>query len=209
VFPSVGQTAAGVQIALILLVLWAIRFVSVPDQSSWLDAVRLALTLLAAVAALNFTPQDEAVDVLTRTGFLAMIVVPATGLALLSRRPKPLGYSVNRQFWIVLALMAFLMGFNHFYLLPHAQGAAMVADLVVIAALANLVTPRQAPSDGNFGRRALNVLSFALSIGAASWMIRPRSDGSFDGAKSAIFLLVQFGVIWLFYPYVERRVQTK
>lgn len=210
VFPMEGfQTAAGAQIALTLLVLWVIRFVSVPDQSSWLDAVRLALTMLAAVAALNFTPQDEAVDVLIRTGFLAMIVVPATALALLSPRPKSLGFSVNRQFWIVLALVAFLMGLNHFYLLPQAQGAAMVADLVVIAALANLVTPRQAPSHRNLGRRALNALSFSLYIGTLTWMIRPVADGSFNAVTSLIFAVVQFGVIWLFYPCMDRRVQVK
>jgi uncharacterized membrane protein YhaH (DUF805 family) len=160
VFPSVGQTAAGVQIALMLLVLWAIRLVLVPDQQTWLDGVRFALVMLAALAALSFSPQDEAVDVLTRTGFLALLVVPAIGLALLSRRPKTLGFSINRDFWIVLAAVALLVGMNHFYLLAKAQGAAMVADLVMIAALANLGTPRQAPSHGNFGRRALNALSF-------------------------------------------------
>ena len=165
VFPSVGQAAAGVQIALILLVLWVIRLILVPDAATWLDMARFPLALFAAVTALSFSPQNGVRDVLIRTGFVAMIVVPATALALLSRRPKSFGFSVNRQFWIVLAVVALLVGFNHFYLLPQAQGAAMVADLVVIAALANLVTPRQAPSHGNFWRRALNALSFSLYIG--------------------------------------------
>ncbi len=209
VFPSVGLTAAGVQIALMLLVLWVIRLILVPDQQTWLDAIRFPVTLLASVAALNFTPQDGAMDILTRTGFLALIVVPATGLALLSRRPKSLGFSVNRDFWLVLTTVALLVAWNHFYMFPQTQAAALVADLVVIAALANLVTPRHAPSLGSLGQRALHVLSFSLYIGTVTWMIRPLADGSFNAMTSVIIVVVQFGVIRLFYPYLESRLQTK
>lgn len=204
VFPSVGQTAAGVQIALMLLVLWVIRLILLPNPSSWLDMVRFPLALFASVAALNFSPQDGVMDVLTRTGLLAMIVVPATGLALLSRRPKTLGFSVNREFWWVLAALALLVAWNHLNLLAQAQGAAVVADLVVIAALANWVAFGQAPSKSDLGRRALNVLSWSLFMGSFIWMVRALADGSFDVVTSVVILAVQFPIYWLFYPTMER-----
>lgn len=159
-FPFAGETAAGLQIAMMLWVLWVIRLILLTDQQTWLDAIRFPVTLLATVAALSFSPQDGAVDVLTRPSFLALIVVPATGFALLNRRPKSLGFSVNRNFWLVLAAVALLMAWNHLYIFPQSQGAAVVADLVVIAALANWLAYGNSPSNGNLGRRALYVLSW-------------------------------------------------
>ena len=204
VFPSVGQTAAGVQIALMLLVLVVIRLILLPDQSSWLDAARFPVSLIAAVAALSFSPQDGAVEILTRTGLLALIVIPATGLALLYRRPKSLGFSFNRNFWLVLAAILFLALGNHFFWFPQAQGAAVVADLGALAGLTNWAVFGHAPSNGDLGRRALNALSFSLYIGTVTWMIRPLADGSVNAMTSVISVVVQFGVIWLFYPYLER-----
>lgn len=206
VFPSVGQTAAGVQIALMLLVLWVIRLILLPNPSSWLDMVRFPLALFASVAALNFSPQDGVMDVVTNYSFVPMLVGAAIGIAFMSRRPKPLGFSINRDFWLVLITVGFLVAWNHFYLLPQAQGAAVVADLVVIAALANWVAFGQAPSKSDLGRRALNVLSWSLLMGSFIWMVRALADGSFDAVTSVIIVAVQFPIFWLFYPSMERHM---
>jgi hypothetical protein len=144
-FHNLAQTAAGAQIALMLLVIWITRLLLVPDQSSWLNAARFPLALLAAFAALNFSP----------------------------------------------------------------QGAAVVADLVTLAGLANWAVFGQAPSDGNLGQRALNVLSLTLCLGTVSWITRPLADESFDAVTSEVILAVQFPIFWLFYPYMERRLLPK
>ncbi len=135
-----------------------------------------------------------------------MIVVPATGLALYFRRPKTLGFSVNRQFWSVLAAILFLALVNHFFWFPGSQAAAEVADLVALAGLANWAVVGQAPSNGNLGQRALNVLSLTLCIGTVSWMMRALADGPYDAVTSLVPFLVQFILFWLFYPYMERQM---
>lgn len=208
-FPFAGEAAAGLQIALLLSVLVVIRMILWPNPSSVLDMVRFPLALLAAVAALNFSPQDGVMDVVTNYSFVPMLVGFAIGIAFISRRPKGLGFSVNRDFWLVLATLALLLAWNHFYNFPQAQAAAVVADLVVIAALANWVAFGQAPSKGDLGRRALNVLSWSLFMGSFIWMTRPLADGSFDAVKSVIILAVQFPIFWLFYPTMERQMLEK
>jgi len=209
-FPnSVAETAAGMQIAIFLWILFILRLVLVADQQTWLDALGLPLFLIAAVAAMRYTPQDAVSDVLRRSGFVGLLIGAGLGLALFALRPKTLGFTINRQFWIVLAATAVLIGMNHVFRFPQNPAAALVGDLVFFAALANVVAIGQAPSQGNKIVLALNVLSFCLFIGTISWMTENLADGVFDAVTSVGILAVQCAVVALFYPMMERQMQMK
>ena len=208
-FPSLAETAAGMQIAICLWTLFTIRLVLLTNQQTWLDAMALPLFLIAAVAAMGYTPQDTVADVLTRSGIVGLLIGAGVGLALIIRRPKSLGLAINRQFWIVLAALAVLIGMHHVFRFPENPAAALVGDLVFFAALANVVAIGQAPSKGNKIVRALNVLSFCLFIGTISWMTENLANGVFDAVTSVGILAVQCAVVALFYPMMERQMQMK
>jgi hypothetical protein len=208
-FPSIAETAAGMQIAICLWTLFTIRLVLLTNQQTWLDAMALPLFLIAAVAAMGYTPQDTVADVLTRSGFVGLLSGAGVGLALIIRRPKSLGFAINRQFWIVLAALAVMIGMNHVFRFPQNPAAALVGDLVFFAALANVVAIGQAPSQGDKIVLALNVLSFCLFIGTISWMTENLANGVFDAVTSVGILAVQCAVVALFYPMMERQMQMK
>ena len=128
-FPSIAETAAGMQIAICLWTLFTIRLVLLTNQQTWLDAMALPLFLIAAVAAMGYTPQDTVADVLTRSGFVGLLIGAGVGLALIIRRPKSLGLAINRQFWIVLAALAVLIGMHHVFRFPENPAAALVGEL--------------------------------------------------------------------------------
>ena len=208
VFPSGGfQTAGGVQIALMLWVLWVIGMILRPKASDAFEMMRFPLALIAAVAALGFSPQDGVMDVITNYNFLPMLIVLGAGIAYL--RPKTLGFSVNRQFWVILAALAIVLGFNHLWRFRDAQGAALVADLVVLAAMANFVPFGQSLSQEKWGIRALNVLSFALFLGLCGSLIDNLPPNQMDAVDSAIFLVATFVILWPAYPWLERQSQPK
>jgi hypothetical protein len=141
VIPGLGETAAGFHIAIMLLVLFIIRMTLMPSPSSWRDAARFPLLLIAAVTELGFLPPNGVMDIIARSGFVAILVGIGAGFALIgmARRPKTLGFAMNRQFWITLGTLAILIAVNHLYRFPNAQAAALVANLVLIAVAAHVV----------------------------------------------------------------------
>ena len=209
-FPnSVAETAAGMQIAIFLWILFILRLVLVADQQTWLDALGLPLFLLAAASAARYTSQDTVADVVTRTGYVGVLIGAGLGLALIIRRPKTLGFAINRQFWIVLAALAVLIGMNHVFRFPQNPAAALVGDLLAFAALANVVAIGQVPSQGNKIVLAMNVLGFCLFIGTITWMTDNLANGVFDAATSVVILSVSCAALALFYPMMERQMSLK
>jgi len=203
-FPNtVAKTAAGLQIAIFLWALFALRLVLVADQQTWRDALGLPLFLLAAASALQYAPQDTVADVVTRTGFVGLLIGAGFGLALFSLRPKTLGFTINRQFWITLAALCGLIGMNHVYSFPDLPAAALVGDMALLAAVANCVPFGRVPSASDLGKRALNVLSFGLTM-ACFLITADVANGAFDALESAIRLVAALLVFWLFFPSIER-----
>jgi hypothetical protein len=209
-FPnSVAETAAGLQIAICLWTLFTIRLVLLTNQQTWLDAIALPFFLIAAVAAMGYTPQDAVSDVLTRSGFVGLLIGAGVGLALFALRPKTLGFTINRQFWIVLAALAVLISMNHVFRFPQNPAAALVGDLLAFAALANVVAIGQVPSQGSKIVLALNVLSFCLFICTITWMTDNLANGVFEAATSVVILAVTCAALAVFYPIMERQMPLK
>ena len=109
-----------------------------------------------------------------------------------------LGFSFDRNFVGVVWTVAFLIGFNHFFINADDQDFAVLMDVVFCAALANLVwfIPMEG-EEKTLVRVALGSVSFAIAMGFATLVA---SDASIWGVAKALLVssITNFGIIAAF-----------
>ena len=177
----------GVIISLLLFEMAMIRLVVMPNDTSFLGTLRFVLFSISCVLANHWRPNGSAADLLYDTRYVCGLVALSgfAGWVFEAKENRVLGFSFDRNFVGVVVTIAFLIGFNHFFINADDQDFAVLMDVVFCAALANIVffIPMEG-EEKTLVRVALGSISFAIYIG---FFIHP-SDASIWGV--AVGLLV-------------------
>lgn len=137
--PAIAQTVGGLHLALLIFAMFVIRsMVANPDDISWPFALSIPLSILAGATALGVSPSDSFGEMAQRIGAIAIPVSAGFMGAIFAKRPRGWGNMPGRVVIILLAVLAFLIIWNHMFLFPNAQAQALMCSLAIAAILANL-----------------------------------------------------------------------
>ncbi len=190
----------GIVVTLLLFEMALIRRVVVPIDSSFLHNLRLTLTVIACVLATGWRPDLAMYEQLYNQRFAVgcAVLIPFAGWIFACKENRVLGFSFDRNFVGVVLTVAFLIGFNHFFINADDQDFAVLMDVVFCAAMANLVwfIPMEG-EEKTLVRVALGSVSFAMYIGFATLVA---SDASIWGVAMGLLVraITIFGIIAAF-----------
>ena len=155
-------------VTLLLCEMALIRIFVMPNDSSFLGSLRMMLLIISCMLATQWRPGISAWELLYDQRLLIGLVTFSSfaGWIFSGNQNRVLGFSFDRNFVGVVWTVAFLIGFNHFFINADDQDFAVLMDVVFCAAMANSV--RFIPTEGEENtlvRVALGSVSFAMYIG--------------------------------------------